>query len=109
LIELVYVCERTLELLGDDRIVDPKVRTAATPRAGRGVGQVEAPRGTLIHDYTTDANGCITRANLIVGTTHNIAPMNLSVRQTAASLIRAGEIDAEILNRIEMAVRAYDP
>jgi F420-non-reducing hydrogenase large subunit len=109
LIELVYACERTLELLGDDRIVDPEVRTVAKSRAGRGVGHVEAPRGTLIHDYTTDDNGCITRANLIVGTTHNIAPMNLSVRQTAASLIRTGEIDAEILNRIEMAVRAYDP
>lgn len=109
LIELLYACERTLELLDDDRIVDPRVRTAATARAGRGIGHVEAPRGTLIHDYTTDENGCITRANLIVGTTHNIAPMNLSVRQTAASLIRSGEIDAEILNRIEMAVRAYDP
>jgi len=109
LIELVYACERTLEVLADDRIVDPMVRTPATPRAGRGIGHVEAPRGTLIHDYTTDDNGCITRANLIVGTTHNIAPMNLSVRRAAASLIAEGEVDAAILNRIEMAVRAYDP
>jgi F420-non-reducing hydrogenase large subunit len=98
-----------LELLTDDRITDPAVRTPATPRASRGVGHVEAPRGTLIHDYSTDENGCITRANLIVGTTHNIAPMNLSVRQAAASLISKGEVDDGILNRIEMAVRAYDP
>ena len=109
LIELVYACERTLELLADDAITDPAVRNPATPRAGRGIGHVEAPRGTLIHDYTTDANGCITKANLIVGTTHNIAPMNLSVRQAATSLICDGKCDAEILNRIEMAVRAYDP
>ena len=33
--------------------------------AGRGIGHVEAPRGTLIHDYSTDDNGCITKANLI--------------------------------------------
>jgi len=109
LIELVYACERTLELLADDRITDPAVRVPATPRVGRGIGHVEAPRGTLIHDYSTDDNGCITRANLIVGTTHNIAPMNLSVRQAAASLISAGAVDDEMLNRIEMAVRAYDP
>jgi F420-non-reducing hydrogenase large subunit len=82
---------------------------AGRPGPGRGIGHVEAPRGTLIHDYTTDDNGCITRANLIVGTTHNIAPMNLSVRRAAASLISDGEVDEEILNRIEMAVRAYDP
>lgn len=109
LIELIYACERTLELLADDRIIDPAVRNPATPRAGRGIGHVEAPRGSLIHDYTTDDNGCITRANLIVGTTHNIAPMNLSVRRAAASLICDGEFDEEILNRVEMAVRAYDP
>ncbi|MGE4561243.1 MAG: Ni/Fe hydrogenase subunit alpha, partial [Desulfobulbus sp.] len=109
LIELVYACERSVELLGDDGIADPAVRNAAQPGAGRGIGHVEAPRGTLIHDYSTDDNGCITRANLIVGTTHNIAPMNLSVYRAAASLISDGEVDDHILNRIEMAVRAYDP
>lgn len=109
LIELVYACERTLELLADERILEPRVRHAVEPGAGRGIGHVEAPRGTLIHDYTTDENGCITRANLIVGTTHNVAPMNLSVRRAADSLICDGACDEEILNRIEMAVRAYDP
>jgi F420-non-reducing hydrogenase large subunit len=109
LIELVYTGERSLELLADDRIVDPAVRRPVQPVAGRGIGHVEAPRGTLIHDYSTDDNGCITRANLIVGTTHNIAPMNLSVHQAAAALIRKGVVDEEILNRVEMAVRAYDP
>lgn len=109
LIELVHACERALELLADDRITAPQARLPAQPAAGRGIGHVEAPRGTLIHDYTTDDNGCITRANLIVGTTHNIAPMNLSVHQAAARLIADGEVDEEILNRIEMAIRAYDP
>ncbi len=109
LIELVYVCERSVELLNHPEITDPEVRTPATPKAGRGVGCVEAPRGTLIHDYVTDANGCIQKANMIVGTTHNIAPMNLSVASAAKELIKKGEIDEGILNRIEMAVRAYDP
>ncbi len=109
LIELLYACERTLELLADERITDPAVRNPVTPQAGRGIGHVEAPRGTLIHEYETDDNGCITRANLIVGTTHNIAPMNLSVRQAATDLICDGRYDEEGLNRIEMAVRAYDP
>jgi len=109
LIELVYACERVGELLADERIVEPLVRTRTEPRAGRGIGHVEAPRGTLIHDYATDDNGCIVRANLIVGTTHNIAPMNMSVRRAATESIVAGEVDATILNRIEMAVRAYDP
>ena len=109
LIELIYVCERVMELLQRPEVTDTRIRAEAGPKAGRGVGIVEAPRGTLIHDYTTDRNGCITKANLIVGTTHNIAPMHMSVKQAATSLIRGGVYDQGILNRIEMAIRAYDP
>ncbi len=109
LIELVYACERTIELLEWKGITDPRVRAKVEPKAGRGVGIVEAPRGTLIHDYTTDDNGCITKANLIVGTTHNIAPMNMSVKQAATTLIKNGVYNEGLLNQVEMAVRAYDP
>ncbi len=109
LIEEVYACEHAIELLQDPEITDTNIRTPAEPQAGTGVGSVEAPRGTLIHDYSTDDNGLITRANMIVGTTHNIGPMNMSVNQAARMLIHAGQVDEGILNRIEMAVRAYDP
>ncbi len=109
LIEEVYACEHAIEMLEDPDITDPNVRAEAEPKAGRGVGCVEAPRGTLIHDYSTDENGLITRANMIVGTTHNLGPINMSVDQAARSLIKKGHVDEGILNKVEMAVRAYDP
>jgi len=109
LIEEVYACEHAIELLEDPSITDTHIRNPAEPHAGRGVGCVEAPRGTLIHDYTTDENGMIKHANMIVGTTHNIGPINMSVHQAAKTLIRSGKVDEGILNQIEMAVRAYDP
>lgn len=109
LIEEVYACERAIQLLEDPEITDPNVRAVVEPRAGRGVGCLEAPRGTLIHDYSTDQNGMITRANLIVGTTHNLGPINMTVNQAARSLIKGGAVDEAVLNKIEMAVRAYDP
>jgi F420-non-reducing hydrogenase large subunit len=109
LIELVHACERVVELLQAPEITHGRVRDKIEPKAGRGVGCVEAPRGTLIHDYSTDDDGCITRANMIVGTTHNVAPMNMSVHQAAMDLITGGEVSEEALNKVEMAVRAYDP
>ncbi|HOI96498.1 MAG TPA: Ni/Fe hydrogenase subunit alpha [Syntrophobacter fumaroxidans] len=109
LIELLHACEKVVELLESPDITDPRVRDEVWPRAGRGVGCVEAPRGTLIHDYSTDESGCITRANLIVGTTHNLAPINMSVKKAARDLIQNGNVDEGLLNRVEMAVRAYDP
>ena len=109
LIELLYNAERMVELLNDPEITGENTRIPVQPRAARGIGCVEAPRGTLIHDYETDENGIVTNVNLIVGTTHNNAPINMSVKQAATSLIKNGKYDEEVLNKIEMSIRAYDP
>jgi F420-non-reducing hydrogenase large subunit len=109
LIELLYNAEHVNQLLDDPQICDGTTRAACTPRAARGVGSVEAPRGTLIHDYTTDSDGIVTDCNLIVGTTHNNAAINMSVKRAATDLIKRGKYDQGTLNRVEMAIRAYDP
>ena len=74
-----------------------------------GVGCVEAPRGTLFHHYETDANGILTMVNLIVATQHNAAPICLSVKKAAQEFIKGPEVKEGLLNRVEMAFRAYDP
>ncbi len=109
LIELLYNAENAIRLLEDPDITSTETRVKVTPRAARGIGCTEAPRGTLIHDYTTDADGMITNVNLIVGTTHNNAPINMSVTQAAKSLIHDGKYDQGVLNTVEMSIRAYDP
>ncbi len=109
LIELLYHAEHMVELLNDPEITSTETRAAVTPRAARGVGCVEAPRGTLIHDYETDEKGMVKNVNLIVGTTHNNAPINMSVKQAATTLIKNGTYDEGILNQVEMSIRAYDP
>lgn len=109
LIEFVQAAERTIDLLNDPEITNTKTRVKVEPRAGRGIGCVEAPRGTLIHDYTTDENGIVTDVNLIVGTTHNNAPINMAVNKAATDLIKNGKYDQGILNTVEMAIRAHDP
>lgn len=109
LIELLYNAEYAVQLLEDPEIISKDIRVPVKPRAARGIGCVEAPRGTLIHDYETDENGMVTNVNLIVGTTHNNAPINMSVKKAATDLIKDGKYDQGILNRVEMAIRAYDP
>ena len=109
LIELLHNAENTIRLLDDTEITSTDIRKKVEPRAARGVGCVEAPRGTLIHDYETDENGLVTNVNLIVGTTHNNAPINMSVKSAAKDLIKDGKYDQGILNTIEMMIRAHDP
>ncbi len=86
------------------------IRTIPTATPTEGVGSVEAPRGTLYHHYATDERGILQRVNLIVGTTNNYAPISMSIRKAAFGLIKRGsEITDGVLNRIEMAFRAFDP
>jgi F420-non-reducing hydrogenase large subunit len=97
------------ELANDPALTDPDVRTLPTETPKEGVGVVEAPRGTLFHHYRTDDHGVITQANLIVATQNNAARIAMSVEKAAKSLIRDGQVPDGVLNKIEMAFRAYDP
>ncbi len=110
LVELLYAAERWVELASDPEITSPDVRALPTATPTEGVGIVEAPRGTLTHHYWTDERGIVTKANLVVGTTNNYAPISMSISKAASTLIRRGTVVTEgLLNRIEMAFRAYDP
>ncbi|MHB8055145.1 MAG: nickel-dependent hydrogenase large subunit, partial [Candidatus Aminicenantales bacterium] len=79
-------------------------------KRGEGVGLLEAPRGTLFHHYQVDKNDQISMANLIVSTTNNNEPMNRAVNWVAMNVISGKkEITEGMLNRVEIAIRAYDP
>ena len=109
LIELLHSAEVIKELLLDKDLQGAKlVKTGK--RAPEGVGLVEAPRGTLFHHYRVNADDQITMANLIVSTTNNNEPMNRAVNWVAMNVISGKpEITEGMLNRVEVAIRAYDP
>lgn len=109
-IELLYAAEHLLELATDPEITNPHVRNIPTEKPTEGVGIVEAPRGTLTHHYVTDEKGIVKKANLIVGTTNNYAPMSIVIKKAAQAFIKKGQVVSEgLLNRVEMAFRSYDP
>lgn len=108
LIELLYAAERALELVRDGEITSREVRSPPG-EPGEGVGVVEAARGTLIHHYRLDGDALAKSVNLIVATTHNTPAICMSIRDAARALIRGGEVGEGLLNRVEMAFRAYDP
>jgi F420-non-reducing hydrogenase large subunit len=108
LIELLYATERGMELVKDPEITSTNIRNKPG-EPGHGVGIVEAARGTLIHDYTLDKDALIKDVNMIVATTNNYPAICMSIRDAAKGLIHGGKFDNAILNKVEMAFRAYDP
>jgi F420-non-reducing hydrogenase large subunit len=108
LIELLYATERALEMSRDPEITSKSVRNKPG-EPGEGVGVVEAARGTLFHHYVLDKDALIKDVNMIVATTNNYPAICMSIRDAAKGLIHGGEADQGVLNKVEMAFRAYDP
>jgi len=108
MIEMLFAAEEIKELLHDDDLLgDDLVVTGESRR--RGVGVIEAPRGTLIHHYRLNANDQVMRANLIVSTTHNNQALNHAIRQVAKRYLDGRTLTEGLLNHIEVAIRAFDP
>ncbi|HSN70936.1 MAG TPA: Ni/Fe hydrogenase subunit alpha [Steroidobacteraceae bacterium] len=108
MIEMLHAAEAIKDLLHDDDVLGDDLVTSG-PRQARGVGVIEAPRGTLIHHYRVDENDQIARANLIVSTTHNNQAMNVAIREVARQSLDGRRLTEGLLNQIEVAVRAFDP
>jgi NAD-reducing hydrogenase large subunit len=108
MIEMLHAVEVIADLLDDPALLSGDLLTQGT-RQRSGVGIIEAPRGTLIHDYDVGDDDLVTRCNLIVSTTHNNQAMNEAVRSVARDYLSGHELTEGLLNHIEVAIRAYDP
>ncbi|MDR7554701.1 MAG: Ni/Fe hydrogenase subunit alpha [Armatimonadota bacterium] len=109
LIEIVHALEQIGRLLDDPAILDRDVRARAGRNRHVGVGVAEAPRGTLYHHYEVDDDGRLVRVNLIIATGQNNLAMNRAVAQVAAHYITGDDVREGVLNRLEAAIRAFDP
>jgi F420-non-reducing hydrogenase large subunit len=93
-VEMVQAAEWIKTLLEDPEIVSTDVKLSdVEPKAGEGVGVVEAPRGTLLHNYVSDDKGMLLKANLIVATNNNIAGIEKSLMVAAKQIFEDKALD----------------
>lgn len=109
LIEALFAVEKVRVLLDDPDILSTDILNTRKDYRGEGVGVIEAPRGTLIHHYHADETGKLTKVNLIVATGHNNWAMSNAVDSVAKTYVKGPEVKEGMLNRVEAAIRAYDP
>jgi len=107
-VEAVQVMEHSLVVL-DELLttgIEPE-KPQVKPKAGWGVGAVEAPRGILFHNYTFDERGICTAANLVIPTNQNHANIQKDMEALVPQIMDRPQDEIRLL--LEMLVRAYDP
>lgn len=109
LIEILHGATMIGEILADPAVLDTHVRAAADVNRREGVGVAEAPRGTLVHHYRVDDDGLVEWVNLVIATGHNSEAMDRAVAEAAARHVRADRLTEGMLNRVEAAIRCFDP
>jgi F420-non-reducing hydrogenase large subunit len=108
LIEMLHCAERMSAIAGSELGDGPVKVDVPEVAAGRYVGVIEAPRGILIHDYTTDDDGRISDVNLIVATQNNYDAIDHAVEALARHYLPENN-DEQLLNGVEFAMRCFDP
>lgn len=104
-VHCIYDSLRLLDILSS-RSMDVSIKDIEI-RGGLGIGVVEAPRGTLYHEYGVDEKGFIRSVNCIIPTAQNLLNIEKDIEAIVPLIIDLPK--EEIVRRLEMLVRAYDP
>jgi coenzyme F420-reducing hydrogenase alpha subunit len=107
-VECAQVAEHSLQLI--DELLTKGLKpepVKVEPKAGEGVGCVEAPRGILFHRYEFDDKGLCTKANICIPTGQNHANIQKDFEAFAPQIIDRDQDEIRLL--LEMLVRSYDP
>jgi len=105
-LEMLHAVDSSIDLINEYQAL-PEKPTAYTPKAGTGIGLIEAPRGTLFHKMDISSEGKISGGKIIVPTGQN----QIGIEQVIRDYVSAHSDDSkEALTReIEQLIRAYDP
>jgi coenzyme F420-reducing hydrogenase alpha subunit len=105
-IAILHSVDESIELLEKTKF-EKEALSSLVPRAGVGVGVVEAPRGTLYHKLELDEKGIVKHGEVIVPTGQNQITIELDLKQYIEEHL---DMEKEVLSlECEKIIRAYDP
>ncbi len=109
LIEMLHAVERIGRLTSDDELLDSRLRARAGQNANVGIGVCEAPRGRCSTITRSTTPGSCSASIMLIATGQNNLAMNRAVTQAARRFVRADDPQEGGLNRVEAAIRCFDP
>lgn len=105
-IEILHSIDHSIEILESSDFRE-EARPEVKIKAGKGIGVVEAPRGTLYHMIDLDKEGKIKYGNFVIPTAQNQIKMENDIKMLISQIIDRDK--HEIQHELEKLIRAYDP
>lgn len=106
-IEILHCIDQSIDIL-NELDLQSEAPIKPTPKAGVGVGVIEAPRGTLYHLVETDDKGIIVNCDVMVPTSQNQINIENDLRQFFEAEYKKRE-KKDLQIGAETIIRAYDP
>ena len=106
-IEILHCVDHSIQLLEESDFKSEPPPKITLKGEGRGVGVIEAPRGTLYHHLDIDKDSKVTFANFVIPTAQNQIKMENDIRLLLPRILN--KTKHEIHHELEKVIRAYDP
>ncbi len=110
LIEILASMYDAILILNDTELTEgyemPSLKKPVSPT---GTGVVEAPRGTLIHQYSVNKNNTVERATIITPTELNLTTIDQKLLQTCRDSYQKTQDLDKLKEDAKMAIRTFDP
>ncbi len=106
-LELLHLANQAIKLITNLEKSEKPVKIKI--KSGYGVSAVEAPRGTLFHEYKINNQGKITYCNIITPTVQNLNIMEKDITALVNQLLEQKTSKEQTIDQIEKLIRAYDP
>ncbi len=110
LIEILASMYDAILMLNDPDLIEefemPSFDKVITPT---GTGVVEAPRGTLIHQYRVNKNNLVESATIITATEFNLPTIDQKLLETCKESYQKTQDVEKLKEEAKIAIRTFDP
>ena len=109
MLEVIRAWEKSRLLLEEWSPAGGVACTAPEYSAASGVSVVDSPRGVILHSVSVDGSGIVESYKVVSPLQFNCSMMNVHLSGVAREVVTGIEITDDVAQRLQLAVRAFNP
>lgn len=108
-IEILHAIDASIEIIDNLEKISPETLPKIVPFKTKGIGVIEAPRGSLYYALWINSDGTVKKGEIIVPTGQNQIVMERAIFELVEDLLLKKTPQEKIIDEVENLIRAFDP